>query len=301
MFEINTDSLMFPGGVLCQESLLTNYLRPERVAMVNAQPELVDEQIRVISSRDELQVVNNAAIIPIHGPIEYKLSFWGWLYGGCSSQKILAQYEQAVNDSQVTKVIFDIDSPGGTYVGMPECGKTLFDMRGQKPTVAVVNPMCASGALWLGRSVEKMVILGSGDAGSIGAITMVQTYVEYFKMLGVEHWIARAPELKALGTPYEEIAEEFKEHARERIEEIAEEFIDWIAKTTGVRRNIVANDFGRGRMLKASEAVDVGLCDAIGSLSQEVNTAPRLPIGRKTRRVEAVSKFASRSLGFGCY
>lgn len=276
--------------LLVHTACLGRYLRPERVSLMQHDPERAISEIEVADRMYELQVTGSTAIIPICGPIEYRTSVWGWLYGGTSSQLIGKLYQKAIDDPAITKIVFDVDSPGGVYSGTPEIAQQIFAQRGVKPSSAVANPMCASGALWLARSVERFCVIGSGQAGSIGAVTLAESYAKYYEEMGIDLRVIRSPERKAEGFSGEPISDDYVTHAQGVIDAIAVEFQQWIAKCCGQKATVVARDYGRGRMMSAKECIDVGLADAISSLEKECGQ-PKARVARGPRAQIAVSNY----------
>ncbi len=226
--------------------------------------------------------VGSTAVIPICGPIDYRVSFWSRWGLMTSSQAVRADFARLMNDSDVSRIVFDIDSPGGVYSGLPEVARDVFRSRGTKETVAVANPMAASGALWLGASAERFFVLGSGQVGSLGALMLHMEASRFFDEQGITFTILRDPPGKADFNPFETLSEESRDHHQGMINAIADEFRGAIARFRGVSKAKAASDFGEGRMLNAREAVDAGLVDGIVDSVESV-LAPRVRSQRRTR------------------
>ena len=237
--------------------------------------------------------------MPIVGPIDYKQSIWTKFGYMTSSQAVREDFNRLMMDDQITRIVFDIDSPGGLYSGLPELARDVFNSRGKKQTVSVANPLAASGALWLGASAEKFYCLGSGQAGSLGSLMMHADYSRAFDSMGITHTILRDPTGKADFNPYEPLSDDSREHHQQVISAITDEFTAAIAKFRGVSKSVAASSFGQGRVLNARDAVSAGLVDGVVDSLQSV-LGPRIKAGKRVRlhprlalaRVQAAKKAA---------
>lgn len=210
-----------------------------------------------------IKLSDGTAILPVCGVIDYRPS-WMTYYGyAVSSLQLRHEFAAMMADDTVKRIVFDIDSPGGMYSGVPELGKEIFASRGVKPTIAVANPSAASGALWIGAAADRFVVLGSGQVGSLGSLIVHTDMSRYYDMNGITHTILRSPVGKADFNSIEPLSDASREHHQSQINAITEEFQAAIAKYRGVNRAAAGKDFGQGRMLSAADAVEVGLCDAV--------------------------------------
>jgi len=208
-------------------------------------------------------VAGSTAIIPIHGVIDYKpsmLSRWGYV---CSSASVRKDFSSFVADSGISRIVFDIDSPGGLYSGTPELAKDIVAARGKKKIVAVANPSAASGALWIGAAAKEFFVIGSGQAGSLGALMLHTDMSQFYESNGITNTILRSPEGKADFNSLEPLSDESREHHQQLVEDIAKEFVASMAKMRDVSNSEARQRFGQGRMLNAEMAVQSGLVDGI--------------------------------------
>ena len=135
----------------------------------------------------------------------------GWLVGGVSTEVFSRQFQMAVSDPDVRAIVIEVDSPGGTYPGIPELGHEIYEARGSKGEgniVAVANSLAASGSLWLATAAERFVITPSGEAGSIGAVMVHSEMSQAFEDAGIGNTVIRRPEAKAERNIYEPLTYE---------------------------------------------------------------------------------------------
>jgi signal peptide peptidase SppA len=262
--------------LLLDPSALDHYcgLLHKKAAMIGVEIEVQTPRV---------QTLEDVAVLPIHGVLDYRPSFLSDMGMMCSTMQARAEFRRLVAEPSVSKIVLDIDSPGGLYSGVPEFAKDIYDARDKKSIIAVANPMAASGALWLGAAASKLFVLGSGEAGSLGALMVHQDASEMHAGMGIKHQILRSPKAKADFNSLEPLTEESRAHHQGQIEQIAEEFLKSVAKFRGVDPRRAAKEFGEGRMLMAKQAVDAGLADGMVSSLVDVvgrrmqaRTRPRL-------------------------
>lgn len=235
--------------------------------------------------------VGDVAIIPLHGSIEHRLSPWGYWFGGSSTIRFGEAFQSLVDDSTVSKIIVDVDSPGGTYPGIPELNRQIVAARGAKGPngiTAIANTWAASGAYWLATAFDRLIVMPSGQVGSIGSLTVHAEESRLLDEMGVTVTIFRNPPAKAEVNSLEPLTDEARDEVQRRINEITSEFQTAVARNRSVSVSQVRSDFGQGRMLNAKEAVAAGAADGVMSMDALMRefgaTASRKTRGR--HRVE---------------
>ena len=144
---------------------------------------------------------DGVAVIPVHGLL---LNRFGDSYGYVTGYTFIRrQRDLAMADPDVKLVIYDVNSGGGEAAGNFELAQESFDMRGTKPTFAIVNSNCYSAAYAFASSADKIYVTPSGGAGSIG---VVATHFDVSKMLdnyGIKVTFIHAGEHKVDGNSFE--------------------------------------------------------------------------------------------------
>jgi ClpP class serine protease len=281
---------MFGSPVLIAASYLPRYSRRANLRQDLTPSDISLEGIdvdKVLAAMDSprLTVRNGVAIIPVTGAIEYKASLWGWFFGGTSITGLRSQFRAALADDQVDRILFDVDSPGGEYYGLPEFANEVFKARDVKPSTAIVNPLMASAATWIGTSAEKVYSIPSGFAGSVGTLVVLASWAEAYKAAGIDIRIIRNPEWKAESNPYEPISDSFVEYEQGVVDTITAEFHKALADRRGVTAKEAAEQFGQGRMMDAKAAVKAGLLDGVKTVDEVLGmTVKRSTVSASGRR-----------------
>lgn len=238
------------------------------------------------------------AVIPIRGVISQRINLMSQISGGTSIEKLTATYRSAMADPSVKAVIFDVDSPGGTVEGVPELAEEIQKSRGQKKTVAVANSMAGSAAYWLASAADELVVIPSGQVGSIGVFMAHEDLSKALETEGVKVSLISAGRYKTEGNPYEPLSDEARAALQAKVDSFYEMFVKNVARGRGVSQAAVRDGFGQGRMLVATDALKERMVDRVATLEQ---TIARLGgSSSSTQRMNAVAAMGSEECMCEC-
>lgn len=215
--------------------------------------------------------VGRVAILPLHGVISQRPSLFTAYSGGTSSEQFAAAHSQLLKDDSVEKVIWDVDSPGGSVSGTPEVAAELLALRGKKPTYAVSNTLMASAAYWLAAAADQIIASPSSLTGSIGVIAAHRDVSRADRQAGVRVRYIYAGKYKAEGAPGTKLDDEALAAMQQIVDDYYSQFVAGVAKARRVPDGQVRDGYGEGRALTADRAVAAGLADRVGTLGQVLN------------------------------
>jgi signal peptide peptidase SppA len=218
----------------------------------------------------------SVAVLPLHGMIVPRADLMSEVSGAASIESFQASFREALNDPAVSAILIDIDSPGGDARMVPELASEIRAARGVKPIVAQANSMAASGAYWIATAADEIVVTPSGEVGSIGVYNAHQDISGLQAKMGVKTTLVSAGEYKVERNPFEPLSEDAHAEMKARVDTIYESFVSAVADGRGVDTDKVLNDFGKGRMLLAAQAVKAGMADSVGTFDE---TLARLQVG----------------------
>lgn len=205
------------------------------------------------------------AVLNIYGTMAPRLSAMQDISGGVSAEAISRAFDAAVRNPDVSAIVLNIDSPGGSVGGIAELSQKIFEARGTKPIIAVANGQMASAAYWVGSAADEIVATPSAtDLGSIGAMTIHTDDTKAMAKVGITRTLVASAEFKAEG--WGPMTEGFKSHLQGRVDAIGQQFVADVARNRKVAVTKVLSDFGKGRTFLAQDAVSHGLADRIGTL-----------------------------------
>lgn len=188
------------------------------------------------------------------------------LFGGATTEGIGADLDAMLADDSISKIVLDIDSPGGSTNGVTELANKIISSRGQKPIIAAVNSLAGSAAYWIAAACDQVFVTPSGSVGAIGVYGIHQDVSKALENEGVKVSIIKAGKFKADGHPSQPLDDETRARAQARIDELYDTFIRDVARGRGVPMSTVLNGYGEGDVLMAKSAKAAGMVDGIATL-----------------------------------
>jgi signal peptide peptidase SppA len=219
--------------------------------------------------QDAYTVRDGVAVIPVEGAILRKASALERMCGAVGTEQIEEALLEAEADSKVAGIVLDVDSPGGTVGGVPEIGNLLVNCR--KTVVAYTAGQMCSAAYWLAAGADKIVASPSAEVGSIGVyLPWIDQTIRY-ALAGYKVDIIRndGADLKGMGYPGTSLTPEQREHLQAGVNEIAAMFHSHVK----AHRGNISDDTMRGQAFLADDAMNRGLIDDTGSLTDAIRFA----------------------------
>jgi len=206
------------------------------------------------------------AYVPLHGTIVSRAGFMARASGATSPQSFQKRLRAAAGDEDVSRIVLDIDSPGGTVAGTIPAANTVAEVAQGVEVVAVAENMVASAAYWIGSHADRLIVGEGAQVGSIGVIAVHRDHTGKLKEEGIESTIVRVQGDKALGHPEEEFSEEAREVWEERLTGYYNLFAKAVAGSMNIPETDLRDEIG-SRSYMGRDAVEAGLADQIGSLA----------------------------------
>lgn len=218
-----------------------------------------------LDNTGSVSIRDGTAIIPIHGPITARNTFFSLFAGGTSLETLAKDFQEALSNEDVKSILFDIDSPGGVAVGPFEFAEMIYNARGQKPIYSYIGRNGSSAAYWLASATEKIIVNPSALVGSIGVVTTipVQEQPDQDGYKNIEIVSSNA----ALKRPDPKTKEGLAEIRRE-LDDLESTFIESIAKYRSITPEIIKADFGGGGVVIGSQAVNKNMADGLGTYEE---------------------------------
>lgn len=232
---------------------------------------LTREEVRAALSGRPQPVQTEAkkvALINVMGTVAQRLSLMDEISGGVSTEALGRAFDKAVADGNVSTIVLNIDSPGGSVFGVQELAEKIFAARDKKRIIAIANSEAASAAYWIASAAGELVATPGGWVGSIGVLMLHTSSARYEEKEGFDTTITRQPAEKAEGAAGEALTEEAKAHRQETVDQVYATFVAAVAKHRGVSEAEVKGGFGAGRMVLAAEALEAGMVDRLATLEQ---------------------------------
>jgi ClpP class serine protease len=211
----------------------------------------------------------STAIIPIIGVIDRYDDVWTALCGGVSVECLMECFAEAMADESVKTILFDINSPGGSIDGPPEFAEMIYRARGVKQTIAYVSRQGDSAAYWIGSACDKIIVQEAAEVGSIGVLICYEVETE---PMAITKYLVSSNAGNKVADPE---TPEGAKILQQQIDKIEGLFIAAVAKHRGTNEADVKANFGKGGVLFGTDAVAIGMADAVGTFEDAINLSLR--------------------------
>lgn len=218
------------------------------------------------------------AILPLKGLITPQGSFLSMIFGGGGGLRAFReQLREAIASEDVSAVVIDIDSPGGSTDLVAETAAEIRAARELKPVIAVANTWAASAAYWLGAQADELIVTPSGEVGSIGVFMLHEEFSAMDERIGIKSTLISAGKYKTEGNAYEPLSDEARAAFQAKIDAYYDMFVADVAAGRNIPEASVRGGFGEGRMVTATQAVQMGMADRIDTLEATIANLVRNP------------------------
>jgi capsid assembly protease len=215
------------------------------------------------------RVVNDIAIIPVHGVMAKRANMFTQISGGVSSELVMRDIGKALDDPDVRGVVLDIDSPGGTMDGTLELANFIFEGRDKKKIIAHSDGTMGSAAYWIGSAAHEIYI--SGDTVQTGSIGVVAQHVDYSKFEekeGIKTTEIYAGRYKRIASQHEPLSEDGRKYIQSMVDYLYTVFVDSVARFRGVSSDTVLQNMADGRIFIGKQGITAGLVNDIATLDK---------------------------------
>lgn len=208
-------------------------------------------------------VVEGVAIIPIQGTLVQKLGTLRPYSGMTGYDGIRACFLRAMNDSEVTAICLDIDSPGGEVAGCFDLVDEIYASRGSKPIWAILSESAYSAAYALASAADKIIVPRTGGVGSVGVIVMHVDWSQKIKSEGLQVTIITYGDRKAESNPYEPLSDAAHKAIQSDIDEMGRLFVSTVSRNRGIAEKTIRDT--EAACFLGADGVQLGLADKVAS------------------------------------
>ena len=181
---------------------------------------------------------------------------------------MISGLRQAFEYPQVKGVIVAINSPGGSPVQAGQIYDELRRLRAKhpdKPAVAVVQDMAASGGYYIAAGADQIYVDKASLVGSIGVIMQGFGFTGAIDKLGIERRVITSGERKGFLDPFRPLAPADETHIRSILDEVHGQFVKAVRDGRGAKLKESPELF-TGLVWTGARAIELGLADALGSV-----------------------------------
>ncbi len=223
-------------------------------------------------TRDKIAIVDIQGVIANEPPRT--------LLGGSDDNPvslITEKLEAARRDPHVRGVVLRINSPGGTVTASDIVHQeiTRFRRETNRPVVAMIMDTGASGAYYAACAADEIMAERTSITGSIGVLMQSFSLAGAMAMVGVKSEAIKSGDMKDAGSPFRDLRTEERTCFQEMINDLHRRFVDVVvAGRPRLSRDRIVT-LADGRVYTATQAVENGLVDRIGTLREAIDAAKR--------------------------
>ena len=230
----------------------------------------VSEMLRLLSGVDDgASNKPHIAVVPLSGSITMG-SDGLFASDGITERAATRTIERLIDDDAVRAVVLRIDSPGGSALASDLIWSRLRELGRNKPVVASVGNMAASGGYYLACAADHIIAERTSIVGSIGVVGGKIVFGPALEPYGV-HAVTFAPGPDEKRATYESPWSAWDDLTRARVyaqmHQVYDLFVDRVAEGRKLNRERVLL-VAEGRIFSGKQGVANGLVDELGGLSE---------------------------------
>lgn len=191
------------------------------------------------------------------------------------SRHALEDLRRFRREETIRAVLVRIDSPGGAVGPSQEIYREIVKTRAKKPVVASMGQVAASGGYYIAAACDKIVASAGTLTGSIGVVANTSEFTSLLQLARINTATFKSGPYKDTGSPLRALTEADRKLLQSMVDRIHAQFVRDVAKGRRLDAKKV-KALADGRVLTGEEAKDLKLVDALGNMSDALETAARL-------------------------
>lgn len=200
-------------------------------------------------------VRDRVAVLPVIGPIFPRANLFTDISGATALTSVARDFSKAEADPEVDHIILDMDTPGGQVTGVADFAEMVANST--KHVTAFVGGQASSAGYWIASAADEVVLSPTAVVGSVGAmIEVIPNDSDGFVFRSTQSPLKNA----------DPSSEDGAKAYQSEVDDLAQVFVEDVAKYRGVGVDTVLADFGRGGVLVGAKAVAAGMADRVASV-----------------------------------
>jgi signal peptide peptidase SppA len=226
-------------------------------------------------------VVQGVAVIKVSGLLVQCLGSARPVMGMTGYDGLRHALRNAVQAKNITRIVLDIDSPGGEVAGCFDLVDDIYAVRDEKPIRAILSENAYSAAYAIASATGRIYMPRTGGAGSIGIIAMVLDISGALQMAGVQLNVLTFGARKADGYPELPLSPAGRARFQNDVDTLGNLFAETVARNRGLRKADVLAF--QARTFMGQDAVNAGLVDVIASPADALGQVVAAAVAQKRK------------------
>ncbi|MBL0848676.1 MAG: signal peptide peptidase SppA [Candidatus Liberibacter ctenarytainae] len=199
--------------------------------------------------------------------------------------KLIERIERIKRDDTAKALIVTLSSPGGTVYGAESVFRALQAFKKQKPVIADIHSMAASGAYMVACASNTIVASHSSQVGSIGVILPYMQAKNLSDKIGVSFEAIKSSPMKGEPSQYRSIPKE----SLPMLQNLVSDYYHWFVKIVSDSRHIPYEKtllLSDGSIWSGKKAKELGLIDIIGGEEEILNNLYSLGVDKNIKLIK---------------
>jgi len=207
------------------------------------------------------QAIGSVAVLPINGVLGKHVGALAKSSGATDIADIEDALDKAMTSLEIKGILLDVNSPGGTTIGIPELARKISMASMEKPVVAYTDGLMASAAYWLASGADAILASQSAQVGSIGVYMAWMDDSRALEMQGYRAELIKRGKFKGMGVSGTSLSDD----ARALLQNSVDQVYGWFAGHVKLFREDILQEAMEGQTFFAADAKEQDLIDAIGA------------------------------------
>jgi len=188
-------------------------------------------------------------------------------------EEIIESIRRFAKADHVRAIILRVESPGGAVTPSQEIYRELFRVREQKPVIASLGEVAASGGYYIASACTTIMANPGTITGSIGVIMGTMYNVQgLLEKLGIKGTVVKAGAYKDIGSSIRDMTPEERQILKAMLDDVHKQFIAAVAMGRNMDEAAV-QPLADGRIYSGEQAQRVGLVDQLGNFQDAIALA----------------------------
>uniref|UniRef100_Q31HU7 Protein C. Serine peptidase. MEROPS family S49 n=1 Tax=Hydrogenovibrio crunogenus (strain DSM 25203 / XCL-2) TaxID=317025 RepID=Q31HU7_HYDCU len=219
-------------------------------------------------AQDEVIKHENIGVIDISGPMVNRPIRGFCSNGPAAYQDIKEDFDELMADDNIKTIVLRCDSPGGSASGVMDLSDHIFNSRGQKKIIAIVDDMAYSAMYAIASACDEIYVSRTSGIGSIGVVTYHIDQSEFDKKIGVKVEFIYAGDKKVAGNPHEPLSDQARTDMQTEIDRLYDIFVATVARNRNMDEQKVRDT--QAGCFYGDTGIAVGLADKLGTFSEVI-------------------------------
>lgn len=214
------------------------------------------------------------AVVGAYGSIDVGKAGHDPLWGGESigSETLVAALARARRDPRVKAVVLRVDSGGGSALASDIIWKETMRVAEAKPLIVSMADVAASGGYFIACAAERIFVEPLTITGSIGVVGMKPSFAGLYEKIDATHDTFKRGKYADMWSTTRRATDEELAMAQGLIDWHYDQFVGKVAAGRELSEERV-REIAEGKVYTGNQAVDIGLADEIGGLSEALDYA----------------------------